>query len=148
MQSHGFDWDGHPEVVEKLTQLWNDGISASVIAKTLGNELTRCSIIGKVHRLGLPSHGPGKSGQPTKPKKLVVSKPKPVIVPPPEKPTPVLPPETIGNDRQCKHIEGHPSEKGWVMCGNPVKDGKAYCIYHHSRVIDLVRTAQIRARQH
>lgn len=145
----GFNWEANPEYTARLTEMWNDGATASVIAKALGNGLTRCSIIGKAHRLGLASHANTKTSKlpplPQKPKIAVVKTPSPPAL---EKPLPVLPPETIGNDRQCKHIEGHPSEKGWVMCGNPVKDDKAYCPYHHSKVIDLVRTAQIRARQH
>lgn len=147
MQSHGFNWDAHPEVTAKLTELWNGGMSAGNIAKTLGNELTRCAIIGKVHRLGLPSHGPGKSGHPSKPKQAVVPKPKPVIVPPPEKPTAVLPPETFGNDRQCKFIDGDPCSPDWQMCGNPVKSDKQYCEYHWGKTVDLARTAQVRAAQ-
>lgn len=45
------DWDS--ERVALLTSLWADGLSASQIAKRLGN-VTRNSVIGKVHRLGLP----------------------------------------------------------------------------------------------
>ena len=38
--------------VEKLKELWSEGISASQIAKVLGG-VTRNAVIGKVHRLGL-----------------------------------------------------------------------------------------------
>ena len=40
------------ERVDKLKQLWTDGMSASQIAKELGG-VTRNAVIGKVHRLGL-----------------------------------------------------------------------------------------------
>lgn len=40
------------ERVEKLTKLWEEGKSASEIAKELGN-VTRNAVIGKVHRMGL-----------------------------------------------------------------------------------------------
>ncbi len=40
------------ERVEKLISMWNDGKSASQIAKDLGG-VTRNAVIGKVHRLGL-----------------------------------------------------------------------------------------------
>lgn len=40
------------ERVEKLTKMWNEGQSASAIAKELGG-VTRNAVIGKVHRLGL-----------------------------------------------------------------------------------------------
>jgi GcrA cell cycle regulator len=41
------------ERVEQLRQLWLDGKSASQIAATLANGITRNAVIGKVHRLGL-----------------------------------------------------------------------------------------------
>ena len=43
--------------VELLKKLWNDGLSASQIAAELGG-ISRNSVIGKVHRLGLS--GPGE----------------------------------------------------------------------------------------
>ncbi|WP_180898296.1 GcrA family cell cycle regulator [Martelella soudanensis] len=45
--------------VEKLKQLWSEGLSASQIANQLGG-VTRNAVIGKVHRLSLP--GRAKSG--------------------------------------------------------------------------------------
>lgn len=41
------------ERVDQLRKLWMDGFSASQIAATLGNAITRNAVIGKVHRLGL-----------------------------------------------------------------------------------------------
>ena len=46
------------ERVEKLKELWTEGMSASQIAKVLGG-VTRNAVIGKVHRLGLSNRGPG-----------------------------------------------------------------------------------------
>ncbi len=46
------------ERVEKLKELWAEGMSASQIAKTMGG-VTRNAVIGKVHRLGLSNRGPG-----------------------------------------------------------------------------------------
>ena len=48
--------------VEKLKQLWGDGMSASQIAKALGG-VTRNAVIGKVHRLGLSNRGTAAGGQ-------------------------------------------------------------------------------------
>ncbi|SHI58322.1 GcrA family cell cycle regulator [Wenxinia saemankumensis] len=46
------------ERVETLKRMWNEGQSASQIAKELGN-VTRNAVIGKVHRLGLSNrNGP------------------------------------------------------------------------------------------
>ncbi|MCL5778227.1 GcrA cell cycle regulator [Limibaculum sp. FT325] len=46
------------ERVEKLKELWADGMSASQIAKQLGG-VTRNAVIGKVHRLGLSNRVAG-----------------------------------------------------------------------------------------
>lgn len=50
------------ERVEKLKELWGEGMSASQIAKALG-EVTRNAVIGKVHRLGLSNRGAVSGGQ-------------------------------------------------------------------------------------
>jgi len=62
------------ERVDKLKELWGEGMSASQIAKVLGG-VTRNAVIGKVHRLGLSNRGGGPGGgedtpaaEPSKPK--------------------------------------------------------------------------------
>ncbi|MCP1167984.1 GcrA cell cycle regulator, partial [Limimaricola sp. ASW11-118] len=50
------------ERVETLKRMWNEGQSASQIAKELGG-VTRNAVIGKVHRLGL-SNRTGVAPQP------------------------------------------------------------------------------------
>src|SRR5690349_13353232 len=40
------------ERIERLKAMWTEGLSASQIARSLG-EVTRNAVIGKVHRLGL-----------------------------------------------------------------------------------------------
>src|SRR5438128_4347801 len=53
------------ERVELLKKLWQDGLSASQIAKQLGG-VTRNAVIGKVHRLGLSGRAtPSKPARPT-----------------------------------------------------------------------------------
>jgi GcrA cell cycle regulator len=49
------------ERVEKLKELWGEGMSASQIAKVLGG-VTRNAVIGKVHRLGLSNRGTASGG--------------------------------------------------------------------------------------
>jgi GcrA cell cycle regulator len=44
------------ERVDKLKELWAEGMSASQIAKVMGG-VTRNAVIGKVHRLGLSNRG-------------------------------------------------------------------------------------------
>jgi len=66
------------ERVEKLKEYWNDGMSASQIAKELGG-VTRNAVIGKVHRLGLSNrNAAGEPAEATPPE------PDPVPVPAPE----------------------------------------------------------------
>src|SRR6201996_4163483 len=53
------------ERVELLKKLWQDGLSASQIAKQLGG-VTRNAVIGKVHRLGLSGRAaPSQPARPT-----------------------------------------------------------------------------------
>jgi len=55
------------ERVELLKKLWQDGLSASQIAKQLGG-VTRNAVIGKVHRLGLAGRAsPSRSERPRMP---------------------------------------------------------------------------------
>ncbi|MEM9764288.1 MAG: GcrA family cell cycle regulator [Pseudomonadota bacterium] len=49
------------ERVEKLKELWAEGMSASKIAKELGG-VTRNAVIGKVHRLGLSNRNGAGAG--------------------------------------------------------------------------------------
>jgi GcrA cell cycle regulator len=51
------------ERVEKLKELWGEGMSASQIAKALG-AVTRNAVIGKVHRLGLSNRSAAPGSQP------------------------------------------------------------------------------------
>ena len=51
------------ERVETLKRMWNEGQSASQIAKELGN-VTRNAVIGKVHRLGLSNRTTGAPAKP------------------------------------------------------------------------------------
>jgi GcrA cell cycle regulator len=65
------------ERVDKLKELWAEGMSASQIAKVMGG-VTRNAVIGKVHRLGLSNRaGPGgeEAARPAEP--VVVAKPAP-----------------------------------------------------------------------
>ena len=62
------------ERVDKLKELWGDGMSASQIAKILGG-VTRNAVIGKVHRLGLSNRGTASGGQPAPDEAKPASKP-------------------------------------------------------------------------
>lgn len=65
------------ERVEKLKELWTEGMSASQIAKVLGG-VTRNAVIGKVHRLGLSNRTEGGESKPADtPKPKAAATPKP-----------------------------------------------------------------------
>ena len=74
------------ERVEKLKELWAEGMSASQIAKVLGG-VTRNAVIGKVHRLGLSNRGPAVPGEETK----SAEAPKPKTPPAPKAAQPAPP---------------------------------------------------------
>ncbi|MEM9062471.1 MAG: GcrA family cell cycle regulator [Pseudomonadota bacterium] len=72
------------ERVEKLKELWTEGMSASQIAKVLGG-VTRNAVIGKVHRLGLSNRSGGDDSKPSEaPKAKAAAAPK--AAPEPAKP--------------------------------------------------------------
>jgi GcrA cell cycle regulator len=81
------------ERVETLKTMWNDGKSASQIAKELGG-VTRNAVIGKVHRLGLSNRSGGAGSSRPAAKEKPAAKPKPAEKPkveaarPEEKPAP------------------------------------------------------------
>jgi GcrA cell cycle regulator len=56
MTNHGINAPWPEPQVETLKALWAEGKSASEIAKVLPNR-SRCSVIAKVHRLGLADRG-------------------------------------------------------------------------------------------
>ena len=56
------------ERVEQLKKMWNEGQSASQIAKELGG-VTRNAVIGKVHRLGLSNRTTGSGAAKGAPEK-------------------------------------------------------------------------------
>ncbi|MBN2759988.1 MAG: GcrA cell cycle regulator [Rhodobacteraceae bacterium] len=68
------------ERVELLKKMWNEGHSASTIAKELGG-VTRNAVIGKVHRLGLSNrNGPETSAETPEPSRPAAPEPNPAVV--------------------------------------------------------------------
>src|SRR5437899_1237256 len=56
------------ERVDQLKTLWTEGLSASQIARVLGEGITRNAVIGKVHRLGLAGRAtPSRADRPRLP---------------------------------------------------------------------------------
>ena len=149
--------------VERLTKLWNEGLSASQIAAQLAGGVTRNAVIGKVHRLGLsgrvttnrastprprrprqPSHPSRTGAMPTagatalKPQSY--SKPAPAPEPEPEPIRLVDQSSSDGrvtvlnlSDKTCRWPIGDPGSEEFCFCGHAPKDSMPYCDYH-SRV--------------
>lgn len=122
------DWT--PVLIERLTQLWSDGLTCSEIAAQIPGT-TRSAVIGKVHRLGLPGRpSPVARGPNPGPKKRP-----PPAVKPPSLPEPVpeeIEPLHIGmmeiRDGQCKWPYGAGATT--TFCGHAITPGKPYCSEH------------------
>jgi len=127
------------ERVQELKDLWNEGLSASKIARMLRG-VTRNAVIGKVHRLGLAGRpGPAhiNRARPEAPK-IIVQPPRSVPVEE-EGEGPI----TLGNgervtvltinDRMCRWPIGDPSEKEFHFCGRKPAAGYPYCELHVSK---------------
>ena len=135
------------ERVELLKKLWQDGLSASQIAKQLGG-VTRNAVIGKVHRLGLsgraapskPARTVFKAPRPARPAAAAPSAPRRIAEHPTTlvaQPTPVRYVDeapgtatvlTLGA-HMCKWPIGDPSLDSFTFCGRRSGEGP-YCEEH------------------
>lgn len=136
------------ERVELLKKLWQDGLSASQIAKQLGG-VTRNAVIGKVHRLGLsgratpskPARTVFKAPRPARPVSVAPSAPRRLAEPMMSvQPSPVRYVDeapgtatvlTLGA-HMCKWPIGDPSLETFTFCGRRSGEGP-YC-HEHSQV--------------
>ena len=122
------------ERVEQLKTLWSDGLSASQIARVLG-DITRNAVIGKVHRLGLAGRaGPARAERPRAARRsaIHVAAPLPEII---EEDPVVLEDGNFAtvltiNDRMCRWPIGDPSENQFHFCGRNPRSGSPYCEAH------------------
>ena len=146
------------ERVELLKKLWSDGLSASQIAAELGG-ISRNSVIGKVHRLGLSGRAKSPSASLPRQRKpraqgqmMRIARPSirgntalaPLhlyetdLEPEPEHIENIIP---IGqrcsilelNESKCHWPIGDPSASDFFFCGGKTIEGLPYCGYH-SRV--------------
>ena len=124
-----------PQEIEQLRALWDEGLSTRTIAARLGT--TKNSVVGKAHRLFLPSRPSpipfAKPGAPRKvrqppaaPKVTLVAVIRAVAVIPVAPPASVTPrlPRASG---ECCFPFGHPGKPGFRFCGAPSVPGKPYC---------------------
>ncbi|MFZ5719266.1 MAG: GcrA family cell cycle regulator [Pseudomonadota bacterium] len=138
------------ERVELLKKLWQDGLSASQIAKQLGG-VTRNAVIGKVHRLGLsgraapskPQRTVFKAPRPARPAAAAPSAPRRIAEPASAHapPTPVRHVDekpgtatvlTLGA-HMCKWPIGDPASDSFTFCGRRSEETGPYC-HEHAQV--------------
>lgn len=126
-------------LVEEMRQLWAAGCSATVIANQLGNGISRCAVIGKAHRLGLPphKHAPSADGPPKQRRQYKTRTVKVLITRqlPPE-PEPMRPPRMRRlpllelEPHHCRWPVGSPQQKDFFFCAADVVEGRVYCGWH------------------
>lgn len=154
----------------RLRDLWNEGLSASVIAGLLG--VSRNATIGKAHRLGLASRpspiirdGVVRPPRPhrishegtrlTAPPRMVtlpalpsVAVPLPAVV---HAPAPVrfVPPVVMRpvSKQPCRWPLGEPRTPSFRFCEAPADLGHSYCADHRSIGCVRVRPRQSQAAQ-
>ena len=98
------------ETIALLRQSWESGLSASEIAKRLGN-VSRNAVIGKAHRLRLPS------------------RPSPIRARPESSPAVAAPAPAYGG-RACAWPIGDPGEEDFHFCAARAEPGRPYCAKH------------------
>ncbi|MDD3836917.1 MAG: GcrA family cell cycle regulator [Phenylobacterium sp.] len=149
------------ERVELLKKLWQDGLSASQIAKQLGG-VTRNAVIGKVHRLGLSGRAtPSKPARPAfkaprpAPRAAAPAAPRRIVQPlAAARPAPepvryvdeapgtatVL---TLGA-HMCKWPIGDPASEDFTFCGRRTSDSP-YCLEHQRVAYQPAQTGKKKA---
>jgi len=145
----GHDWT--PAEIETIKTMWQAGSSASVIAQSLGQNITRNAVIGKISRMKIDRHR-SKPAQPGRPR-APAAKSKPIAAPRPIKiasqvatregraivsafrAAPRIDPDDgvdvtrlVGlvdlTSHSCRWPHGDPMLPGFGFCGKPIALGK------------------------
>ena len=120
MSDTGNVWND--ERLNELKKLWAEGLSISQIGEALG--VSRNSIAGKAHRMGLP-----KRPSP-------ISKPKvdtantELVVEEQGLPLRLELRQLIWSRNKCCWPTGDPKKNGFLFCSDTVVPGKPYCLTH------------------
>ena len=117
----------NPAKLVTMTRMWAEGASAAEIGREIG--MTRNAVLGKAHRLRMPSHqskvktagGRPKGRKPVRP--AVLAKPKPVESPP--RPCKLF--DLQWNS--CRWPHGDPCDPAFYFCG-AVTVEPPYCLAH------------------
>jgi GcrA cell cycle regulator len=103
-----------PVRVASLIALWEEGLPTSEIGRRLN--VTKNSVVGKVHRLGLT-----KRESPIQHKKVKK-----------ETIATVVRLESL-NAGMCSWPDGEPGAEDFRFCGELIVEGKPYCLHHCER---------------
>ena len=125
------------ERVEKLKQLWEEGLTASRIATELG-EVTRNAVIGKAHRLGLSGRMVSKKSNSgvsiIRKKKVNINQSQKIIDISPDIDEPMNPTAFQDiRDGLCRWPLGEPEELNFKFCGRITREGVVYCQSHYKQ---------------
>jgi GcrA cell cycle regulator len=101
------------ERLEKLKELWTQGLSISQIGEALG--VSRNAIAGKAHRMGLPKREKQKVAVPEVTENL---------------PLRLELRQLEWSRSKCCWPTGDPKKNGFVFCGDAIVPGKPYCLTH------------------
>ena len=166
-----FDWTDERTAI--LRRMWEEGYTAQEIADHFGG-ITRCSVLGKIHRLKLPRRDlqlaqhlnnrirvrreqakgitrqlPGTYNTANGQKRSQAGKIAPPLPMPPEGPKS---PRAVKFEdltaESCRYGHGGPREPGFTFCGEPVIPGTSWCACHHKRVFVERPTIVERPRYH
>lgn len=147
IHSNGRYMEWTPENIAALARLWGEGKSGAAVARALAEEgfpaRTRSSIMGKVHRLGLPERltkqcAPRKVRQrPDRRSHNGVRVKQNCATPLPAPPVLVsqwVHFNALSLSRQCRDVTEHNARtrESW-HCGAPVVPGTCWCAGHLAR---------------
>ena len=136
--------------VEKLKQLWEEGLTASRIATELG-DVTRNAVIGKAHRLGLSGRMLSKKSNSgvsiIRKKRVSVSQSQKVIDISPNIDEPMNPTAFQDiKDGLCRWPLGEPEEIDFKFCGRNTKEGIVYCEAHYKQAYQPITKVRERRK--
>ena len=129
------------ERIEETKKLWQDGLSASQIAKQLGG-VTRNAVLGKVHRLGLPGRDvpAGRGGRtlpspraeparPSAPRSIRATQPRSTAICDERAFAQAATGRRTYHIHTCLWPIGEPGADDFHFCGEKAQRG-AYCLEH------------------
>lgn len=122
-----YDWS--PAAIDRLKDLWREGHSGSHVATLMGGGLTRCAVLGKVHRLGMSGERRPRVA-PVRRYKLVRAPKRAYTRPTPK---PAVAPRVFGLtllDLQPWNCRWPQGDGPYRFCGEPRVEDSSYCKPH------------------